>query len=79
MKKGLNRPRQWQIKNEIATFFYSEDEVSIGDTTFARKVGASSTRVKDKNVWELARMYVGVGENVYTTEGHTKIKITLNA
>ncbi|OWY99265.1 Eukaryotic/viral aspartic protease, partial [Phytophthora megakarya] len=45
-------------------------EVSILDTTFARKVGCNF----DTNQRQEC---VGIGDNVYTTEGRTKIKITL--
>ncbi|OWY99506.1 hypothetical protein PHMEG_00029479 [Phytophthora megakarya] len=45
-------------------------EVSILDTTFARKVGCNFDTSQKQEC-------VGIGDNVYTTEGRTKIKITL--
>ncbi|OWZ08364.1 LOW QUALITY PROTEIN: hypothetical protein PHMEG_00019103 [Phytophthora megakarya] len=43
-------------------------EVSILDTTFARKVGCNI---------DTSQECVGIGDNVYTTEGRTRIEITL--
>ena len=51
--------------------FDSGAEVSILDIAFARKAGCQiDTSVKQE--------CVGIGEAVYTTEGRTKVKITLN-
>ena len=61
-----------KINNEKATMLFdSGAEVSIVDTTFARKVGC----VIDESQRQEC---VGIGENAYMTEGRTKIKITLN-
>ena len=61
-----------KINNEKATMLFdSGAEVSIVDTTFARKVGC----VIDESQRQEC---VGIGENTYMTEGRTKIKITLN-
>ena len=61
-----------KINNEKATLLFdSGAEVSIIDTTFARKVGCLIDESKTQEC-------VGIGENVYKTEGRTKIKITLN-
>ena len=73
-------PKKWfkqakavgKINNEKATLLFdSGAEVSIIDTTFARKVGCL---IDESQTQEC----VGIGENVYKTEGRTKIKITLN-
>ncbi|OWZ03462.1 hypothetical protein PHMEG_00024808 [Phytophthora megakarya] len=45
-------------------------EISILDTTFARKVGCNFVTSQRQEC-------VGIGDNAYTTEGRTKIKITL--
>ncbi|OWY97776.1 LOW QUALITY PROTEIN: hypothetical protein PHMEG_00031609, partial [Phytophthora megakarya] len=45
-------------------------EVSILDTTFARKVGCNFDTSQRQEC-------VGIGDTVYTTEGRTKIKVTL--
>ncbi|GMF29427.1 unnamed protein product [Phytophthora fragariaefolia] len=45
-------------------------EVSIVDTAFARKVGCYTDRSQ-------SQVCEGIRENVYTTEGRTRIKITL--
>ena len=61
-----------KINNEKATFLFdSGAEVSIIDTTFARKVGC----VIDENQTQEC---IGIGESTYMTMGRTKIKITLN-
>ena len=61
-----------QIKKEKATMLFDIGaEVSIIDTTFARKVGCM---IDESQTQE----FVGIGENSYLTTGHTKIKITLN-
>ncbi|CAI5718033.1 unnamed protein product [Peronospora effusa] len=61
-----------KINNEKATMLFdSGAEVSIVDTTFARKVGC----VIDESQRQEG---IGIGENTYMTEGRTKIKITLN-
>ena len=61
-----------KINNEKATMLFdSGAEVSIIDTTFARKVGC----VIDENQRQEC---VGIGESTYVTIGRTKIKITLN-
>ena len=52
--------------------FDSGDEVSIVDTTFARKVGCINDESQNQEC-------VGIGENAYLTVGRTKIKITLTA
>ena len=51
--------------------FDSGAEVSIVDTTFARKVGC----VIDESQRQEC---IGIGENTYMTDGRTIIKITLN-
>ncbi|OWY91929.1 hypothetical protein PHMEG_00039266, partial [Phytophthora megakarya] len=59
------------INNEKATLLFdSGAEVSIVDSTFARKVGCA---IDDSQKEEC----VGIGENAYMTEGRTRIKITL--
>ena len=61
-----------KINNEKATFLFdSGAEVSIIDTTFARKVEC----VIDESQTQEC---VGIGESTYMTVGRTKIKITLN-
>ena len=60
-----------KINNEKANLLFdSGAEVSIIDTTFARKVGC----VIDESQRQEC---VGIGENLYMTTGRTKIKITL--
>ncbi|OWY95817.1 hypothetical protein PHMEG_00034080 [Phytophthora megakarya] len=60
-----------KINNEKATLLFdSGAEVSIVDSTFARKVGCA---IDDSQKQEC----VGIGENAYMTEGRTRIKITL--
>ncbi|GMF26565.1 unnamed protein product [Phytophthora fragariaefolia] len=60
-----------KINNEKAILFLDTGaEVSIVDTAFARKVGCYIDRSQSQQC-------VGIGENVYTTEGRTRIKITL--
>ena len=60
------------INNEKATMLFdSGAEVSILDTTFARKVGCV---IDDSQTQEC----IGIGENTYMTVGRTKIKITLD-
>ena len=60
-----------KINNEKATMLFdSGAEVSIIDTTFARKVGC----VIDEGQRQEC---VGIGENSYMTIGRTKIKVTL--
>ena len=60
-----------KINNEKATLLFdSGAEVSIIDTTFARKVGCIIDETQKQEC-------VGIGENMYMTEGRTKIKITL--
>ncbi|OWZ20273.1 hypothetical protein PHMEG_0005337 [Phytophthora megakarya] len=59
------------IHNEKAVLFFDTGaEVSIVDTIFVRKVGCNidSSRIQD---------CVGIGDNVYRTEGRTRIKVTL--
>ena len=46
-------------------------EISIIDTTFARKVGCVIDEIQTQEC-------VGIGENAYMTAGRTKIKITLD-
>ena len=61
-----------KINNEKATLLFdSGAEVSIINTTFARKVGF----VIDKSQTQEC---VDIGENPYLTTGRTKIKITLD-
>ncbi|KAG3169819.1 hypothetical protein PC128_g19090 [Phytophthora cactorum] len=60
-----------KINNEKATMLLdSGAEVSILDTAFARKVGCHINRNQIQDC-------VGIGENVYTTNGRAQIKITL--
>ncbi|GMF51288.1 unnamed protein product [Phytophthora fragariaefolia] len=60
-----------KINNEKAILLLDTGaEVSIVDTAFARKVGCYIDRSQSQEC-------VGIGENVYTTEGRTRIKITL--
>ena len=58
------------MKNPLL-LFDSGKEISIIDTTFARKVEC----VIDKSRTQAC---VGIGDNAYMTVGRTKIKITLN-
>ena len=76
----ISTPGKWfkqakatgKINNEKAIMLFdSGAEVSIVDTTFARKVGC----VIDESQ---RQEYVGIGENTYMTDGRTRIKITLN-
>uniref|UniRef100_A0AAV1T0U1 Peptidase A2 domain-containing protein n=1 Tax=Peronospora matthiolae TaxID=2874970 RepID=A0AAV1T0U1_9STRA len=61
-----------KINNEKAKLLFdSGAEVSIIDTTFARKVGCVIDESQKQEC-------VGIGENVYMAEGRTKVKITLN-
>ena len=61
-----------KINNEKATMLFdSRAEVSIVDTTFARKVGCM---IDESQTQEC----VGIGENEYIIIGRTKIKITLD-
>ena len=61
-----------KINNEKATFLFdSRAEVSIVDPTFARKAGCVIDESQKQEC-------VGIGENVYTTVGRAKMKITLN-
>ncbi|OWY90999.1 hypothetical protein PHMEG_00040600, partial [Phytophthora megakarya] len=60
-----------KIHNEKAILLLDTDtEVSIVDTAFARKVGCyiDSSQIQD---------CVGIGDNVYRTEGRTRTKVTL--
>ncbi|GMF38646.1 unnamed protein product [Phytophthora fragariaefolia] len=60
-----------KINNEKAILLLDTGaDVSIVDTAFARKVGCYIDRSQRQEC-------VGIGENVYTTEGRTRIKITL--
>ncbi|KAE8900378.1 hypothetical protein PF005_g22910 [Phytophthora fragariae] len=60
-----------KINNEKATLLFdSGAEVSIVDTTFARKVGCIIDESQRQEC-------VGIGESVYTTLGRTTIKVTL--
>ncbi|KAG6591054.1 reverse transcriptase [Phytophthora cinnamomi] len=60
-----------KINNEKAILLLDTGaEVSIVDTAFARKVGCYIDRSQSQEC-------VGIGDNVYTTEGRTRIKITL--
>ncbi|OWZ17896.1 hypothetical protein PHMEG_0008106 [Phytophthora megakarya] len=60
-----------EIYNEKAILLIDTGaEVSIVDTTFARKVGCyiDSSQIQD---------CVGIGGNMYRTEGRTRIEVTL--
>ncbi|GMF21633.1 unnamed protein product [Phytophthora fragariaefolia] len=60
-----------KINNEKAILLlYTGAEVSIVDTAFACKVGCYIDRSQSQKC-------VGIGDTVYTTEGSTRIKITL--
>ena len=60
-----------KINNERATLLFdSGAEVSIIDTTFARKVGCVIDESQKQEC-------VGIGDNSYMTVGRTRIKITL--
>ncbi|POM77111.1 Hypothetical protein PHPALM_5556 [Phytophthora palmivora] len=60
-----------KLNNERATLLFdSGAEVSIVDSTFARKVGCYVDTSQRQEC-------VGIGENAYMTEGRTKIKVTL--
>ncbi|KAG3098088.1 hypothetical protein PI125_g15472 [Phytophthora idaei] len=60
-----------KINNEESTMLLDScAEVSILDTAFAHKVGCHIDRSQVQDC-------VGIGENVYTTNGRTRIKITL--
>ena len=60
-----------KINNVKANLLFdSGAEVSIIDTTFARKVGCCIDESQRQEC-------VGIGENLYMTTGRTKIKITL--
>ena len=59
------------IHNEKATILLnSAAEVSIIDTTFARKVGCVIDEIQTQEC-------VGIGENTFLTTGRSKIKIAL--
>ena len=61
-----------KINNEKATLLFdSGSEVTIIDTTFARKVGC----VIDESQKQKC---VGIGQNLYMAEGRTKVKMPLN-
>ncbi|OWY94936.1 hypothetical protein PHMEG_00035196 [Phytophthora megakarya] len=58
-----------KIHNEKAILFLDTGaEVSIVDNAFARKVGCyiDSSQIQDR---------VGIGDNVYQTDGRTRIKV----
>ena len=60
-----------KINNEKATLLFdSGAEVSIIDTTFARKVGCVIDESQEQEC-------MGIGKNMHMTEGRTKITITL--
>ncbi|GMF41574.1 unnamed protein product [Phytophthora fragariaefolia] len=60
-----------KINNEKAILLLDTGaEVSIVDTAFARKVGCYIDRSQ-------SQACAGIGENMYTTEGRTRVKITL--
>ncbi|OWZ07782.1 LOW QUALITY PROTEIN: hypothetical protein PHMEG_00019785 [Phytophthora megakarya] len=62
-----------KIHNEKAILLLDTGaEVSIVDTAFARKVGCYID-------WSKIQDCVGIGDNVYQTEGRTRIKVTLAA
>ena len=58
------------MKN-LLLLFDSGEEISIIDTTFARKVWCVIDESRTQGC-------VGIGENVYMTVGRTKIKVTLD-
>ncbi|KAE8904733.1 hypothetical protein PF003_g11026 [Phytophthora fragariae] len=60
-----------KINDEKATLLIDTGaELSIVDTAFARKVGCYIDKSQSQDC-------VGIGDNVYTTKGRTRIKITL--
>uniref|UniRef100_A0AAV1TVW3 Peptidase A2 domain-containing protein n=1 Tax=Peronospora matthiolae TaxID=2874970 RepID=A0AAV1TVW3_9STRA len=60
-----------KINNEKATLLFDLGaEVSIIDTTFARKVGCVINESQKQEC-------VGIGDNVYMSEGRIKVEITL--
>ncbi|OWZ11926.1 LOW QUALITY PROTEIN: reverse transcriptase [Phytophthora megakarya] len=70
--KGFKQAKSTaKINNEGATLLFdSGAEISIVDSTFARKVGCTIDNSQRQEC-------VGIGENAYMTEGRTRIKITL--
>ncbi|OWY93669.1 hypothetical protein PHMEG_00036853 [Phytophthora megakarya] len=66
---GFAKPRS-QASEKAILLLDTGAEVSIVDTAFARKVGCyiDSSQIQD---------CVGIGDNVYQTEGRTRIKVTL--
>ena len=57
-----------EINNEKATLLFDSGyEVSIIDTTFARKAGCVIEESQKQKC-------VGIGENLYMAEGRTKIR-----
>ena len=61
-----------KVNNDRANLLFDTGaEISILDIAFARKVGCQI----DENARQEC---VGIGESIYTTEGRTRIKITLN-
>ena len=61
-----------KVNNDRANLLFDTGaEISIFDIAFARKVGCQI----DENARQEC---VGIGESIYTTEGRTRIKITLN-
>ena len=61
-----------KVNNDRANLLFDTGaEISILDIAFARKVGCQIDESERQEC-------VGIGESVYTTEGRTRIKITLN-
>ena len=61
-----------KVNNDHANLLFDTGaEISILDIAFARKVGCQIDESERQEC-------IGIGESVYTTEGRTRIKITLN-
>ena len=61
-----------KVNNDRANLLFDTGaEISILDIAFARKVGCQIDESERQEC-------VGIGESIYTTEGRTRIKITLN-
>ncbi|CAI5701516.1 unnamed protein product [Peronospora effusa] len=61
-----------KVNNDHANLLFDTGaEISILDIAFARKVGCQIDESERQE-------YIGIGESVYTTEGRTRIKLTLN-
>ena len=69
---GLNKPKPGEMNNNRANLsFNTGAEISILDVVFARKVGC---RIEESE----RRECIGIGESIYSTEGRTRTKVTLN-